>query len=237
MPSPAPARLIVRPRAAIAAEAAAWIAAEVRAAVAERGACALALAGGNTPRAVYAELAARPDELPWSRVQVYFGDERAVPPSDPHSNFHMAWETLLRHVPVPPAGVHRMEAERADRDAAARAYEAVLPDRLDLLLLGVGEDGHTASLFPGAPTLGEERRRVLPAVSPLPPVHRLTITPPVIASAVRTLVIAVGAGKASPVARALDASTDPREVPARLARDGVWMLDDDAASRLAPVRA
>lgn len=237
MPSPAPPRLIVRPRAAIAAEAAAWIAAQVRAAVAERGACALALAGGNTPRAVYARLAEHPGELPWSSVQVYFGDERAVPPTDPRSNFHMAHETLLRHVPISPAGVHRMEADRADLEAAARAYEAILPARLDVLLLGVGMDGHTASLFPGAPTLGEAHRRVLPAVSPLPPAHRLTITPPVIAAAARTLVIAVGTDKAAPVARALDPATDPRDVPARLARDGVWLLDHDAASSLAPVRA
>jgi 6-phosphogluconolactonase len=170
-------------------------------------------------------------------VELFFGDERAVPPSDARSNFHMAYETLLRHVAIPPAGIHRMEAEHPDLEAAARAYDALLPERLDVLLLGIGEDGHTASLFPGADSLDVRDRRVVPAVSPVPPTNRLTITPPVIAGARRVLVIAAGSGKAAPVARALDAATDPREIPARLAREATWLLDDAAASCLAPVRA
>lgn len=225
-------RVIVVPTAAdLAGPAAEWIAREVRAAVRERGACALALAGGHTPGPAYRELANAP-EIEWARVQVYFGDERAVPPDHAESNYRLARDTLLSRVPIPEANVHRMEAERADRTAAARAYERVLPPSLDVLVLGIGPDGHTASLFPDSAALEEGVRLVVPVVGPKPPVERLTITPPVIERARRVAMIAAGGDKADVVARALEGTVAPREVPARLARRGTWLLDRAAAAQL-----
>jgi 6-phosphogluconolactonase len=201
------------------------------AAILERGACALALAGGRTPEPVYRLLAATPN-LDWSRVDVFFGDERAVPPDDPESNYGMVRASLLSRVPVPEDRVHRMEAERPDRDAAARAYDQALPPALDLLVLGVGPDGHTASLFPGSAALDERRRRVVPVTGPPPPAARLTITPPVIAAARRVVVLAAGADKAAAVARALEGPRSPKDTPAQLARRADWFLDRAAAARL-----
>jgi 6-phosphogluconolactonase len=200
----------------------------------DRGSCAIALAGGNTPRPVYALLASPPlvDQVDWARVSVYFGDERAVPPDSPDSNYAMARDTLIDRVPVPPAQVHRMEGERADLEAAAREYERQLPEALDVLVLGVGPDGHTASIFPGSDAMRETRRRVMPIVGPKPPPRRLTITPPVIEAARAIVVIATGADKARVIARALDGPEMPRELPIQLARRGAWFLDRAAASAL-----
>lgn len=215
--------------------AASLIAGEMRRAVDRAGRCALALAGGSTPGPAYRELRAR-GSLDWSSVHVYFGDERGVPPDHPESNYRMARKTLLEHVDVPAARVHRMEAERPDRWRAAEEYAGVLPGELDLLLLGIGEDGHTASLFPGSPALAERDRRVVPVEAPEPPVQRLTVTPPVVGAARRIVVLATGREKAEPVARAL-AEPDPvRDCPSRLARGGTWMLDGPAADRAREVR-
>jgi 6-phosphogluconolactonase len=180
---------------------------------------------------VYQALAAR-DDVPWQQVHVYFGDERAVPPDDPESNFGMARETLLARVPVPETQIHRMHAEASDVEAAARTYEELLPARFDLVLLGIGEDGHTASLFPGSSAVTEQTRRVLFVTGPKPPPRRLTITPPVIAAARATLVLAAGAAKAEAVARALEGADDVIACPAQLARAGYWMLDRAAAAEL-----
>lgn len=219
----------------VAHPAAEWLETEIAASVRARGGCAVCLAGGRTPEPVYRELAQAAD-IDWSRVSVFFGDERAVPPDNVESNYRMIRAALLARVPIPAASVHRMEAERADRDAAAREYERLLPPALDILVLGIGPDGHTASLFPGSPALGEQRRLVLPVVGAKPPAERMTITPPVIAAARRVAVIAAGADKAAAVARALEGPLAPDEVPAQLARRGAWFLDRSAASRLTAVR-
>jgi 6-phosphogluconolactonase len=211
--------------------AAEWIAREVRTAIRQRGGCGLALAGGRTPGPAYRALATARD-IDWARVQVFFGDERAVPPDDPESNYRMVRDTLLAHVPIPEANVHRMEAERPDPAAAARAYERVLPVSLDVLVLGIGADGHTASLFPRSPAIDERVRLVLPVVGPKPPVDRLTITPPVIERARRVAVIAAGGDKAEAVGRVLEGTVAARDVPALLARRGTWLLDRAAAARL-----
>jgi len=216
------------------ATAARWIAGEISAALAQRGTCALALSGGHTPKPVYEALAGGTPAGPvdWGRVEVFFADERGVPPDHPDSNYRLAAETLLERVRLPRAQVHRMPAERADRDAAAREYERLLPDALDLLLLGMGPDGHTASLFPRAPALGERERRVVPSTAPFPPAPRLTITPPVIARARRVAVLVAGGDKAAMVARALEGPHTPEEVPVQLAAEASWFLDEAAAAAL-----
>jgi 6-phosphogluconolactonase len=211
--------------------AAAWLGMEVRKAITERGRCALALAGGRTPEPVYRELAGDP-VIDWEKVELFFGDERAVPPDHPESNYYMVRRALLSRVALPPDRVHRMEADRADLEQAARDYERALPPHLDVLVLGIGADGHTASLFPGSATLDERLRLVVPAHGPTPPVQRLTITPPVIEAARRVAVIATGEPKAAMVARAIEGPWTPREVPAQLAREGHWFLDQAAAAGL-----
>ena len=144
----------------------------------------------------------------------------------------MVHAALLSRVPIPVAQVHRMEAERTDRESAAREYERLLPPRLDVLLLGMGADGHTASLFPGAASLDERQRRVVAVVGAKPPAERLTITPPVIEDARTVAVLATGEDKAPMVARAIEGRLAPKAVPVQLARRGVWFLDRAAASRL-----
>lgn len=191
-----------------------------------------ALAGGSTPAPVYLALAAR-DRVPWARIEIFFGDERAVPPDHPESNFRMARETLLEPLGLSDDRVHRMEAGRTDRDRAADEYAGLLPERLDVLLLGVGTDGHTASLFPGGPALRETERLVVPVDPPGEGgMARLTVTPPVLAAAAHVLVLARGRDKAGAVARALEGAWAPQECPAQLARDGMWLLDDGCAAKL-----
>jgi len=222
---------IVEDADAVAGRAAGWIADAIRKAVRDKGACSLALAGGSTPRQAYQRLPTLP-MVPWAQVEVFFGDERAVSPESPDSNFRMAQETFLSQVPIPEAKIHRMPAERDDLNTAAREYEALLPASLDVLLLGIGPDGHTASLFPHAPALQERQHRVVRVVGGEPLVQRLTITPPVIQQAARTLVLATGAEKADAVARALEGPEDVEAVPAQLARGGTWILDRAAARSL-----
>ena len=223
-----PERIIADDFAARAAE---WIAATLRDFVSRRGRCALALAGGTTPGAVYRRLAELP-RIPWRRISVFFGDERAVPPDHPDSNYRLATETLLSRVPVPGSQIHRMEAERPDREQAARDYETLLPDPLDLLLLGMGADGHITSLFPHSPALGEILRRVVSVNGGTPPLPRLTITPPVIRSARSILVMVAGWEKAEQVTRVLEGSETVSALPAQLARGGTWLLDRAAAAGL-----
>jgi len=200
-------------------------------AISADSAASLSLAGGTTPRAAYEALAKIPG-IDWSKVSVYFGDERAVPPTHPDSNFSMAKAALFDRVPLPALNIHRIVAENPDQDAAARAYEALLPARISVLVLGIGEDGHTASLFPGSPALNERTRRVLPVIGPKPPPQRLSITPPVIEAAGSCIVLANGAGKAEPVRRALQDPLDIQSTPSGLARNGLWLLDDAAAALL-----
>lgn len=215
----------------LARQAAQWLELEMTRAIAERGSCALGLAGGRTPEPVYGELAAG-SSIDWRKVSVFFGDERAVPPDHPDSNYHTVRMALLSRVPIPAGNVHRMEAERSDREAAAREYERSLPSRFDVLLLGMGPDGHTASLFPGSAALDERHRLVLPVLGSKPPAERLTITPPVIEAALKVAVIATGDDKALMVARAIEGPFAPKAVPAQLARRGCWFLDQAAAARL-----
>lgn len=239
-------RIRVAPDAeALARLAAAEIAARLRAAAASRGRADLALAGGRTPRRAYALLAAPPlrDEVPWDRVHAFFGDERHVPPEHPESNYRMAREALLEHVPIPAGQVHRIRAEAVDAEAAARDYEVELgeslglgpgePPRLDLVLLGMGADGHVASLFPGDPSLGETGRLVTTSQVPRQRERRVTLTFAVLDAARAVLLLVSGADKAERVAEVLGGRAP--ELPAsRLRPSGelIWLLDGAAAARL-----
>lgn len=196
----------------------------------------VALSGGNTPGPVNRLLAGRGD-LPWGGMEVYFADERAVPPDHPESNYRMARESLLDRLPAPPRAVHRMEAEREDREAAAAEYARLLPDQFDLLLLGLGEDGHVASLFPHQAD-PDDTRRVFPVIAPKPPPRRMTIGPSLVRAALtRRIVLVQGKAKASAVATACQGAWNPAVCPGQLTREAVWILDQAAASRLESDRA
>ena len=226
--------VVARP-AQLAQPVAEWLELEVSRAIAERGRCALALSGGRTPEPAYRELALAAT-IDWTRVEVFFADERGVPPDHVDSNYRMVHLALLSRVPLPANQIHRMEAERSDRDTAAQDYEQLLPSALDILVLGMGPDGHTASLFPGSGAMDERQRRVLPVIGTKPPPERMTITPPVIETARKVIVLASGEDKATMVARALEGPLAPKAVPAQLARRGTWFLDHAAAARLTAPR-
>jgi 6-phosphogluconolactonase len=218
-----------------------------RAAVAARGRFAVALAGGSTPRATYRRLAQPPlaAQMPWDRTLVFFGDERGVPATHADSNYGMAHSALLAHVPIQPERVFRIRGEDPDPDAVAADYARVLAEalgvrrgetpRLDLVLLGLGIDGHTASLFPGSPVLKETFRTVAAvhaAAASVP--QRFTLTYPVLNAAACVIYIVSGAEKAKVVKAALADSTTT--VPAAMVRpsDGrlLWILDRAAAAAL-----
>jgi 6-phosphogluconolactonase len=219
---------------ALARRAAERIVESVRGAVAARGAAAVALAGGETPRPVYETLAgsALADAMPWSAVDWYFGDERAVPPDDPRSNDRMVRAALFASRPELLDRLHRMPADAADASSAAAEYGRLLPDPLDLVLLGMGEDGHTASLFPGSPALDEREARVVPTTGSKAPFQRMTITPPVIEAARDVLVLVAGAAKAPALARVLGGTLDVKALPVQLALRGTWVVDAAAARLL-----
>ena len=147
-------------------------------AVREVGCCRLAVAGGSTPRPIY-RLLAEPEfasRVEWEHVHIFWGDERYVPPTDQASNYRMVQEQLLDLVPIPRSNVHRIETERTPEDAARTYAETLGGIPLDLVLLGMGEDGHTASLFPGTPNLGQHVERVIATISPRAPIRRVSLT-------------------------------------------------------------
>ena len=218
---------------AVAAAAARAIARTAAGAVRRRDRFTLVLSGGETPLATYRLLAARRD-VDWARADVFFGDERAVPPDDAASNYHAAQETLLAHAARAGARIHRMHAEAGDLDAAAAAYEsklrAVLGKRphFDIVLLGLGADGHVASLFPAHAALVE--RRLWVVATPAPHIApRLTLTFPAFAAARHVFFLVVGAGKSTMLRRVLDGARDIMLLPAQgiAPRRGrvVWFVD------------
>jgi 6-phosphogluconolactonase len=193
------------------------------------GAFHLALAGGSTPERCHELLAER--DIDWSRVHIWLSDERAVPPDDEESNFLMIRRSLLDRIEIPEANVHRVLGELG-ADAAADAYEAELRDAgpLDLVMCGMGPDGHTMSLFPGRPELEVEDRLVVAVHdAPKPPPDRVTFTLPVIREAGHTMLLVAGEGKAEALAKVLEGSN--RDVPASLLRVGrLEIIADDAAA-------
>ena len=216
-------------------------------AVEDRGRCAVALSGGGTPQALYRALAHTPAlraRVPWHGIQFFWGDERVVPPDHADSNYRMAYDAMLSAVPVTPEQIHRVETERGDPAAAARDYEDeirrtfeadVQVPRFDLILLGLGKDGHVASLFPGTTALRESGRLCVENWVPNLGAYRITMTFPLLNHA-RTVVFVVGGPeKASVVRQVLGRTSSTSDVPAHLVRpsgDTLWMLDRDAASGL-----
>ena len=197
--------LVVPAPAELAEAAAAWTADRLRAAVAERRACYWALAGGETPRGCYARLAQAPyrEALPWRSVFVYWSDERQVPLDDPTSNYAMAKATLLDHVPIPPEHVIPLVGDPTPALRRIPANDRGQP-RFDIIHLGLGEDGHTASLFPGSPALHEAQAFVAQVRNaPKPPPERLTLTLPVLNAARAVLIMVQGASKKDALARVL----------------------------------
>jgi 6-phosphogluconolactonase len=232
--------IIVNDAASLAETLAALLGSDGQRAFRARGRFAVALPGGSVAQAFFPRLARVP--LDWSRVDFFWGDERAVPPSDAASNYRLARDLWLEPACVPPERVHRMEAEARDPERAATAYADELvrvlgtPPRLDFVLLGVGPDGHVCSLFPGHPLLGEERRWVASiADAPKPPPHRLSLTLPTLAAAEHVVVAALGGAKAEILRDALEQpdSLLPVALVTRRARRAVFLMDADAA-RLIP---
>lgn len=217
-------------------------------AVAARGRFTVALSGGSTPKWLYQLLTTEPfrSQIDWGRIEFFWGDERCVPPDDKDSNYRMAREAMLAHLPIPAEHIHRMEAERADRDKAARDYEAVLarvfdvgidaePPAIDLILLGMGPDGHTASLFPHTKALDETRRWVVPNHVPQLNTDRLTLTRPILNRGREVLFLVAGADKAERLAEVLAGPADPKRLPSQsIQPEGqlVWFVDSAAAARL-----
>jgi 6-phosphogluconolactonase len=187
------------------------------------GARTLVLAGGNTPKRCYEMLAGA--DVKWGRVTVLFGDERCVPPDHPDSNYRMAREALLDH--VAPATVHRMAGELGP-DEAASVYDSIVGalNPLDVVLLGAGEDGHTASLFPGHPELQATGWAVGVRNAPKPPPDRVSLTLPALRGARHVIVLATGAGKADAVAKARRG-----EVPSGMIAGALWLIDRAAAGQ------
>jgi 6-phosphogluconolactonase len=236
--------VVVEDTAAMAEEAAARIAASACEAVDLRGRFSLVLSGGSTPGLLYRLLASDPyaARIPWSGVHLFWGDERNVPPDDAGSNYRLAQETLISQVPIPTENVHRLPGE-LEPQAAALAYESALTDffcgprpRFDFVLLGLGGDGHTASLFPGSPALEEMDRLTMPVEASYQdrPAHRVTLTLPAINSARDILFLVAGEGKAGIVAAVLlgKSAALPAQRVRPMTGQVTWLLEVGAAAGL-----
>ena len=216
-------------------------------AVAQRGRFTIALAGGSTPKSLYHLLATNArTAVSWDRTFFFWGDERHVPPTDPESNYRMADEAMLSKVPVPPGNVFRVKAEKPDAAAAAEDYEQTLRKffaleagqfpRFDLILLGMGPDGHTASLFPGTAALQEKSRLVVANWVEKMKTHRITLTLPVLNAARCVTFLVSGTDKAPALKAVLEEDVPAEQYPAKLVKpsDGklIWLIDRAAASAL-----
>ncbi|MGC8833004.1 MAG: 6-phosphogluconolactonase, partial [Armatimonadota bacterium] len=217
-------------------------------AVKERGQAAVALAGGDTPRGLYILLSREPyvSAVSWKRILFFWGDERAVPPDNAQSNYRMAVDALLSRVPVQPENVFRIRAEAENLEAAASEYEELLRRTLphsangvpvfDIVLLGMGADGHTASLFPGSPALQERERFAVAVYVPQINQRRITLTYPVLNSARRLVFLVSGESKADALAKATAGPYNPENIPAQgiqtSSGDVLWLADADAGKLL-----
>jgi 6-phosphogluconolactonase len=213
-------------------------------AIAARGRFSIGLSGGSTPRGLFEMLAHEPyaPRLDWSKIHVFWGDERSVPPDDPDSNYGMAREALLSYVPLPEENVYRMRGELPPAEAADQ-YEQVLRDffadqkpRFDLLLQGMGDDGHTASLFPHTKGLRERNRWVIPNYVPKLDTWRITLTVTAINAAREVIFMVSGAGKAKALHDVIEGPHQPETLPSQFVAPAngevVWVVDEAAASLL-----
>lgn len=208
----------------------------------------IALSGGSTPKKLYALLAEEPyrSQIDWARVDIFWSDERCVPPDDAECNYYLAQQVLLSKIPIPAQQIHRMPAEQEDRNAASLAYTIEMKNvfgvgddgipAFDLIQLGMGPEGHTASLFPNQASLHEQQRLIMPVSVPKPPPPRLTFTPRLLNEARYVLFLVTGAEKAEAVQAVLEGDYKPDEYPAQLVHppkgEVTWMLDKAAAARL-----
>jgi 6-phosphogluconolactonase len=214
-------------------------------AIAERGRFTIALSGGGTPRPIYARLASADyrDRIDWDKVHLFFGDERCVPPDDTHSNFHMAREALLDHVPLLPDQIHRIQGE-LDPAQAALSYEQEIQrlfrtstfPAFDLICLGLGDNGHTASLFPGTASLREKERWIVPQYVEVMASWRITFTAPLINAAHHVAFLVEGVGKTEVLWRVLDGPYQPDVLPAQMIQPVGgqlhWLIDAAAVTKL-----
>jgi 6-phosphogluconolactonase len=226
-------------------QAADWIAQCIAGRARDEKHVTLCLSGGTTPVGLYERLSAGgfPEEIPWSRVHLFWGDERCVSPDDPDSNYHTVQESLISRVPIRPENIHRMRGEEADPEKAAEEYERELREffqpppgqwpAFDLMLLGIGSDGHTASLFPGSSALHEARRWVAAPRIEKFKARRLTLTPPVFNHARCVVFLAAGEEKAETLRDLLSADHAGSRTPFRWIRPHtgrlVFFLDQSAA--------
>jgi 6-phosphogluconolactonase len=221
-------------------------------AIADHARFVVALSGGSTPRRTFELLAHEPfaSHVNWSRVHVVWGDERCVPPTDAESNYRMAREALLDHVPVPEENIHRMHGED-DPEGAAASYEATMRSlfrtpngppafepgkNIDLALLGLGDNGHTASIFPGSAIVDERSRWIRSEYVPAVSMWRITMTAPLLNAAAEILFLVTGGEKASVLRQVVEGPREPHELPAQLIAPTLgriqWLVDSAAAAEL-----
>jgi len=203
----------------------------IRTVLSRKNVCHVMLTGGQAAERLYKHWTDTAT-LPLKGLRFLFGDERCVPPGHADSNYALVMKTLLVEGVPPGCSIARMEAENPDREAAAKAYEKLIPEEIDILLLGMGADGHIASVFPGSSALHAEQRSVLPVKGPKLPFERLTITPKVIASAQSIFLLVTGKEKGGVLAKALRPESDFMSLPVRLALNGTWLLDAEAGHQL-----
>jgi len=218
-------------------------------AVSDKGSFSVALSGGSTPKALYSLLAsdaALRSQVPWHKIRVYFGDERSVGPDHPDSNYRMAADTMLSKVPLKPEQVFRINGEYKDTDKAAQEYEQVLRTsfkiaegqlpRFDLIFLGIGNEGHTASLFPGTKALHETKRLAVRNWVGKLYTNRITLTAPAINNAARVIFMVAGGDKALALKGILEGPLEPDQLPAQMIHPAngtlTWFLDSAAGGML-----
>jgi len=206
----------------------------------------IALTGGTTPGEVYSLLGSESfqSRIDWQFVHIFWGDERCVPHNSPESNFYLAQEVLLDKIAIPKSQIHPMPADQLDREAASQAYSIEMQNTFDtngipsfdLIHLGMGPEGHTASLFPHQASLHEKHRLVMPVSVPKPPPDRLTFTPPLLNAARNVLFLVTGSEKADALHAVLEGEYQPDEYPAQIVRpingEVVWMLDKAVAQKI-----
>jgi 6-phosphogluconolactonase len=216
-----------------------------------KGFFSVALSGGSTPKGLYSLLASNGKsgfrfEVPWNKIHFFWGDERHVPPDHRDSNYRMVYESMLSKVSVPPENIHRIKAENPDAGKAAEDYERELHEffrlkveqlpRFDMVLLGMGTDGHTASLFPGTDVIHEEQRLVAALWVEKFHAYRITLTPPVLNNATRAIFLVSGEEKAETLRMVLQGEYLPERFPAQTIRPTngrlLWLVDQVAAHRL-----